>query len=111
MVLITSIVYLTRDFQRLPEHSRRWLMSVMTRMVRLLRMLLTSALVISCSNTTTELDYTINQTGMVACRYASETMMTSITGYEDLVYGDGTVQSRTQVRNGIADCYEKIEGK
>jgi hypothetical protein len=74
-------------------------------------MLLTSALVISCSNATTERDYTINQTGMVACRYASETMMPPITGYEDLVYGDGTVQSRSQVRNGIADCYEKIEGK
>ncbi len=37
--------------------------------------------------------------------------MPPITGYEDLVYGDGTVQSRSQVRNGIADCYEKIEGE
>jgi len=84
---------------------------VADRLVPILLMLLTSALVISCSNATTERDYTINQTGMVACRYASETMMPPITGYEDLVYGDGTVQSRSQVRNGIADCYEKIEGK
>jgi len=80
-------------------------------MVRLLLILLATALVLSCSNTTTEYDYTINQTGMVACKYASEIIEPLITRHEDLVYGDGTVQSRSQARNGIADCYTKLEEK
>ena len=80
-------------------------------MVRLLLILLATALVLSCSNTTTEYDHTINQTGMVACKYASEIIEPLITRHEDLVYGDGTVQSRSQARNGIADCYTKLEEK
>jgi hypothetical protein len=28
--------------------------------------------------------------------------------HEEVVYGEGTVQSRTQARNGIADCYKKL---
>tara|TARA_B110001454_G_C12400904_1_gene300850 strand:+ start:354 stop:500 length:147 start_codon:yes stop_codon:yes gene_type:complete len=48
---------------------------------------------------------------MVACKYASEIIEPLITRHEDLVYGDGTVQSRSQARNGIADCYEKLEEK
>lgn len=72
---------------------------------------LITAFTISCSSTSTEHDYSINQTGMVACKYASETIMPIIIQYEDLVYGDGTVQSRAQAYNGIDDCYEKLQEK
>jgi hypothetical protein len=76
-----------------------------------LLILLITAFTISCSSTSTEHDYTINQTGMVACKYASETITPIIMQHENLVYGDGTVQSRSQAHNGIADCYEKLEEK
>ena len=54
-------------------------------------------------------DYTPNQTGLLACRFAAETTVPIATHHEEPVYGDGTVQSRTRVRNGIADCYENLK--
>ena len=48
-------------------------------------------------------DYTANQTGLVACKFAAETMPPMPIDHELAIYGEGTVQSRTQARQGIAD--------
>jgi len=65
---------------------------------------------VGCSSVPTIYDYTPNQTGMLACKFASETTNAGIPiQHEDLVYGDGTVQRRSQGHNGIAECYEKLE--
>ena len=78
----------------------------------LLLTLLFVALTMSCSSVSTIYDYTPNQTGMLACKFASETTNARIPiQHEDLVYGDGTVQRRSQGHNGIAECYEKLEQK
>jgi len=71
--------------------------------------LLVATLTMSCSSAPTMYDYTPNQTGLLACRFAAETTVPIATHHEEPVYGDGTVQSRTRVRNGIADCYENLK--
>ncbi|MBT3426242.1 MAG: hypothetical protein HOJ61_01020 [Gammaproteobacteria bacterium] len=81
----------------------------MIRMPYLLMLPLITIFTVGCSSTSAEHDYTINQTGMVACKFASEATMPTTVQHEDLVYGDGTVQSRSQAHNGIGDCYEKLE--
>jgi hypothetical protein len=42
-------------------------------------------------------DSWMNQTGMVACKYA------------DRAYGEGTVQARQQARDGAVDCVKQLE--
>lgn len=74
------------------------------RMLSLLVVMLT----MSCASVPTMRDYTANQTGLVACKFATETMPPMAIQHEEVVYGEGTVQSRTQARNGIADCYKKL---
>ena len=74
------------------------------RMLSLLVVMLT----MSCASVPTMHDYTVNQTGLVACKFATETMPPMAIQHEEVVYGEGTVQSRTQARNGIADCYKKL---
>ncbi|MBT6890306.1 MAG: hypothetical protein HOA25_02345 [Gammaproteobacteria bacterium] len=71
--------------------------------------LLIAPFTMSCSNISTTYDYTPNQTGLVACKFAAENTALIPNQHDDLVYGDDTVQRRSQVRNSIADCYEKLE--
>ena len=80
-------------------------------MVRILYRMLSLLVVMfitSCASLPTMHDYTANQTGLVACKFATETMPPMAIQHEEVVYGEGTVQSRTQARNGIADCYKKL---
>ena len=83
----------------------------MLRTTYLMLALLVATVTMSCTSVPTIYDYTPNQTGLLACRYAAETTGPIPTHHEHLVYGDATVQSRTQARNGTADCYEKLEQK
>lgn len=54
-------------------------------------------------------DSWMNQTGMVACKYAALTMSPPITRHEDRAYGEGTVQARQQARDGAVDCVKQLE--
>ena len=73
--------------------------------------LLVASTTMSCTSVPTIYDYTPNQTGLLACKFAAETIAPIPTQHEHLVYGDATVQSRTQARNSSADCYEKLYQK
>ena len=77
---------------------------ILSRMLSLLIVMFTT----SCESLPTMHDYTANQTGIVACKFAAETMPPMPIHHELAIYGEGTVQSRTQARQGIADCYKKL---
>ena len=80
----------------------------MARILYRMLSLLVVMFITSCASLPTMHDYTANQTGLVACKFATETMPPLAIQHEEAVYGEGTVQSRTQARNGIADCYKKL---
>ncbi len=80
---------------------------ILNRMLSLLVVVLTT----SCADLPTMHDYTANQTGLVACKFAAETMPPMPTHHELAIYGEGTVESRTQARQGIANCYKRLGQK
>jgi hypothetical protein len=50
-----------------------------------------------------------NDTGVIACEFATKTMGPQLIDPDDRVYGDGTVQSRRKMQQSFMDCQAALK--